>query len=496
MRTKLTLALLLALSTTAFADERGAERAFERAKRTDPELMVFFRDMPKGGDLHNHVSGAIYSDSMLDAAIAKGLFFDPATTRFSTDSTKVPAVRLLSDNKLLYQFLNAASMRGWKGGGQSGHDHFFDTFGIFGGAINAMSDEQILSEAIGRAKRQNLQYMELMASPAPDDAFAEYMKDIPPSADMAAALEVLKPRLAKALAATKVNLDRREGIGRLIGQSSLSGPFSTPGPITVKWIHSINRLASCDSFFANAALGIYLAANEPRVAAMNMVAPEDHPLSRTNFESQMRMIDFLWNNLGKPYLTLHGGELTTNISPPETMRDRIRKTIEVGHAKRIGHGVSIAWEDDLEGLFAKMRRESIAVEICLSSNASILGVSGAQHPLKLYREAGIPVFLNTDDEGVSRSTMTQEWIRGVREQGLGYKDLKEMARNSIEYSFLSGPSLFEGRNYNRLRPAFRNARNPNWIPDPTAQRFLNDSQKMRVQLQLERAFAQFESRYP
>jgi adenosine deaminase len=486
------LCLMVAISATAFADERGAERAFERAKRTDPELMQFFKGMPKGGDLHNHVSGAIYSDSMLDAAIEKGLYFDPATSRFGTDSSKVPAARLLSDNKLLYQFLNAASMRGWRGGGQTGHDHFFDTFGIFGGAINAMTEQQILIEAIGRAKRQNLQYMELMASPAPDDAYSEYMKELPSSVEMAAALEALKPRLAKVLAATKVNLDKRDTYGALIGQRTLSGPGEA---ITVRWIHSINRLASGDSFFANAALGIYLAANEPRVAAMNMVAPEDHPLSRTNFDAQMRMIDFLWKNLGKPNLTLHGGELTSAISPPETMRDRIRKTIEVGHARRIGHGVSIAWEDDLEGLFAKMRREGIAVEICLSSNASILGVSGAQHPLKLYRQAGIPVFLNTDDEGVSRSTFTLEWIRGVREQGLGYKDLKEMARNSIEYSFLAGQSLYEGRSFGKLVGAFRDVRQAGWKPDAAAQKLLDASEKMRVQVRLERAFVEFESRY-
>ncbi|MEZ0324926.1 MAG: adenosine deaminase [Fimbriimonas sp.] len=486
------LLLAIALAATAVADERGAIRAFEAAKRTDPELMAFFSRMPKGGDLHNHVSGAIYSDSMLDAAIAKGLFFDPATSRFGADSTKVPAIRLLSDNRLLYQFLNAASMRGWRGGGQSGHDHFFDTFGIFGGALDAMTEEQILAEAIGRAKLQNLQYMELMASPAPDDAFAAYMKELPSSADMAAALETLKPKLSVVLAATRINLDKREAIGALIGQRSLTGPEE---PITIRWIHSINRLAGPDSFFANAALGIYLAANEPRVVAMNMVAPEDHPLSRTQFESQMRMIDFLWKSLGKPNLTLHGGELTSAISPPEVMRDRIRKTIDIGHAKRIGHGVSIAWENDLDGLFANMRRDGIAVEICLSSNASILGVSGPQHPLKLYRRAGIPVFLNTDDEGVSRSTMTQEWIRGVREQDLSYLDLKEMARNSIEYSFLSGRSLYESHNYARILGPLKDATKPTWKPNPAVQRLLDASEKMRVQLRLEQAFANFERRY-
>ena len=34
--------------------------------------MLFLKHMPKGGDLHNHVSGAVYSDYMFDAAIKAG----------------------------------------------------------------------------------------------------------------------------------------------------------------------------------------------------------------------------------------------------------------------------------------------------------------------------------------------------------------------------------------------------------------------------------------
>jgi adenosine deaminase len=493
MRAAVAMGLLFAVLASAVADEKGAERAFNRARGTDPELMVFLKRMPKGGDLHNHASGAAYTDYMLDAAIKAGLYFDPATAQFGTDSSKVPAKNLLTNNALLYRFLNAASMRGWMGGGQSGHDHFFDTFGIFGGALNAVSESDFFTEVIGRAKSQNLQYMELMAGPAPSAAISEYMKDLPSSADMEKALAVLRARLPKLLEATKANLDLRDTYAARIGQRSYTGAGE---PITVRWIHSINRLAPADSFFANAAAGIYLAANEPRVAAMNMVAPEDHPLSRQNFDSQMRMIDFLWRNLGRPNLTLHGGELTPAISPPESMRDRIRKTIELGHARRIGHGVSIAWEENAEELLAKMRREGIAVEICLTSNMSILGVSREQHPFKLYRRAGVPVFLNTDDEGVSRSTMTLEWIRGIREQGLGYLDLKDMARNSIEYSFLPGRSLYDGRNYAHLVGPFKDARKPGWKPGAEAARMLGESQKMRVQLRLERAFVEFENRYP
>jgi hypothetical protein len=478
------------LCTGAWADELAAKRAFERAKRTEPELFLFLKHMPKGGDLHVHVSGAVYDDSMLDAAIKAGMTFDPATARFGTAPTKVPGTKLLDDNDLLYRFLDAASMRGWMGGGQSGHDHFFATFGIFGPALDAMENADIFAEVIGRARSQNEQYMELMGGVSPSDALGEYFKDLPSSGDMQRALAALRPRLEKLLAADSPYLDARDkSLAALLRVPSIHSPSA---PITVRYIWSCNRLASPDAFFAQAAAGIYLAAHEPRVVGMNIVAPEDHPKSRMYFDGEMRMIDFLWRNLGRPNLTLHAGELTPAISPVEPMRERIRKTIEIGHARRIGHGVSIAWEDDAEGLMAKMRREGIAVEICLTSNASILGVSRDEHPLRLYRAHGVPVFLNTDDEGVSRSTMTLEWARAVREQGMGYGDLKEMARNSIEYSFLPGVSLYEDRNYERLRAPFKDCRKPGWSPSAEEKTMLKRSEKMEVELRLERAFAAFE----
>jgi len=84
-----------------------------------------------------------------------------------------------------------------------------------------------------------------------------------------------------------------------------------------------------------------------------------------------------------------------------------------------------------------MAAKKIAVEINLTSNAVILGVKGTAHPLAAYRAAGVPVVLSTDDEGVSRSDMTNEYMRAVTEQGLRYRDLKAMALASITYSFLA-----------------------------------------------------------
>jgi hypothetical protein len=248
-----------------------------------------------------------------------------------------------------------------------------------------------------------------------------------------------------------------------------------------------------DAFFAQMACGMALQKNDPRIVAVNIAAPEDEGTARRDFDAQMRIIDFLWRRLGHPDLTLHAGELTLAISPVEDMRCRIRRTIEVGHARRIGHGVSVAWEDDLPGLLAEMRDRRIAVEICLTSNDGILGVKGADHPFNLYRSAGVPVTLNTDDEGVNRSNLTNEFVRAVEDYGLSYDEVKDLARNSLEYSFLPGVSLYIDGRYERLHPAFRDVRRLHWAPDERARALLRASEKLSEEVRLERALVAFEN---
>ncbi len=85
-----------------------------------------------------------------------------------------------------------------------------------------------------------------------------------------------------------------------------------------------------------------------------------------------------------------------------------------------------------------MAARDVMVEICLTSNAVILSVSDPQHPLREYMRAGVPVALATDDEGVARSDMTHEYLRGAEEQKLTYLELKKMARTSVEHAFRAG----------------------------------------------------------
>ena len=96
------------------------------------------------------------------------------------------------------------------------------------------------------------------------------------------------------------------------------------------------------------------------------------------------------------------------------------------------------YEEDPETLLKDMAARRVLVEINLTSNEDVLGVSGKNHPFPVYRKFGVPVALSTDDEGIERIDLTNEYVRAAESHDLSYADFKQLARNSLEYSFLSG----------------------------------------------------------
>jgi adenosine deaminase len=75
-----------------------------------------------------------------------------------------------------------------------------------------------------------------------------------------------------------------------------------------------------------------------------------------------------------------------------------------------------------------MAAKRVMVEINLTSNGVILGIKGKDHPFSLYRKFGVPMALSTDDEGVSRIDLTNEYVRAVESYYLSYADLKHLVR--------------------------------------------------------------------
>jgi adenosine deaminase len=153
-------------------------------------------------------------------------------------------------------------------------------------------------------------------------------------------------------------------------------------------------------------------------------------------------------------------------------------------------------EKDPIGLMREMAARNVLVEINLTSNDQILGVSGDDHPLPIYMKCGVPVAIATDDEGVARSDMTHEYLRAVEGYRLPYTELKRMTRQSIEHSFLPGESLWV-QTKGAFRPVAACAADAatEEKPTPGCERFLAANERAHEQWKLETAFARFEKRF-
>src|SRR5580698_991855 len=138
------LVLLSALAAAQTPEQKTA-RYLDSIRKQPSLLLAFLHDVPKGGDLHNHLSGAVYAEDLLDFAASDNFCVDRTTSQLIAppcDScqkyTSKPAIRCAYDDHVLYnQIIDAWSMRNWRPGDESGHDHFFAAFDKFGPASSS-----------------------------------------------------------------------------------------------------------------------------------------------------------------------------------------------------------------------------------------------------------------------------------------------------------------------------------------------------------------------
>ncbi len=479
--------------------EQRAARFFDALRLRPPERLAFLLEMPKGADLHNHLSGAVYAETFVQWAAANALCVNQTTFALAQppcDATaglsKVSAA--LTDATLFRQIIDSWSMRNWEKSGQNGHDHFFDTFGKFGLAGNGQMGA-MLAEVRARAARGHVSYMELMLTPDNGESTALGLQ-VGWNGDSESTLADLTAR-GIASAATQAKQNLRDAEAQKDTLLKCGTPQADPGcAVTVRYVWQVSRGSALGPVFAQMVTGFALANDtDSKFVALNLVQPEDGLSSMQNFGAQMQMLKFLRPRYPRAHLTLHAGELVPGIVPPDGLRFHIRDSIEVAGAERIGHGVDILHETAAIDLLTMMARRRVMVEICLTSNDGILGVRGRDHPLATYLRYGVPVSLSTDDEGVARSEMSMEYLKAANEQGLGYVQLKTMARTGLEYAFIAGASVWRDARKFSLVPACA-AHKPGQVkPSATCGQFLAASEKARLQWRLERDFTAFERRY-
>jgi adenosine deaminase len=486
------------------AEEKTAK--YMESVRHQPELLLpFLQQVPKGGDLHVHLSGAIYAESMIDWASENALCVDRSTSkliRAACDSCEPyknkPSVRCAYHDQILFdQLVDAWSMRNWHREEESGHDHFFSTFEKFDPALeNHIGDA--LAEVASRAAADHLQYVELMHTADGAQAATLGSKigwdggshdDFSKFRD-----QLLAGGMADVVASLRSRLDADEARKKEVLHCGTAQAAAGCG-VTMRYLYQVLRGLPREQVFAQILLGFELTKADPRFVGFNLVMPEDYYVPMHDFDLHMRIIEALHKFYPATHVSLHADELWMGLVPPEGLRFHIRESIERAGAERIGHGVAVMSEDDPIGLLWEMAKKNVLVEICLTSNDVILGVSGDLHPLPVYMKYGVPMALATDDEGVSRSDMTHEYLRAVETYGLSYADLKRMARESLEHSFIPGDSLWSEGPGERYVPPCEISLRGSGIPNSACKAALEHSERARVQWQLETAFVEFEKKF-
>lgn len=429
-----------AIALASISDTAITSARFSALRRDQTALRAFLQRMPKGGDLHVHLSGAVYAESLVRWAAEDKLCIrldDMSVVEPPCDegAGTMAAAKVLDNQAIYDRAVNAMSMRWFRPSAKmpSGHDQFFAAFDRFGGASWRRTAEMTI-EKLARYEAEGVQYAELMVTFADRQQRQAMVAAMGNERDFAAALAKIKANGFDAAVAT-ARAQVAAVIAKVGGLRKCDAAPAPPGcQVRFRYIAQVNRNGAWADVFVQTAVAAELARTEPWVVGLNFVSPEDWRVARENYADHMRMIGFLAK--GVP-VALHAGELWLGLVPPEDLSFHIRQAVEVAGARRIGHGVSLSFEPNMDALLAEMRAGNVAIEINLTSNDLALGVRGRSHPLPAYLKARVPAVLSTDDAGVSRIDLTNEYLRAARDYGLGYRRLKAIARNALIYSFLT-----------------------------------------------------------
>ncbi|SDY98943.1 adenosine deaminase [Amycolatopsis xylanica] len=489
--------LVMAVPATAspLSSEDRISARLDTLRQSPDGLARFLRAFPKGGDLHNHLSGAVSTESLIRYAVSDGLCIDKTTLAASyppCTATQRPAADTNTDKGFYSAVLRAWSMEGFDlHGPESGHDHFFATFGKFGAATDRHKGD-MLAEVAEIAQRQNQFYLETLIS-RQGAAVRALAASVGFNADFAVMRQKMLDggAMAKVVAASKADTDAdyaQFNAALKCGTPSASRACVFP----IRYDYQVGRATNPEIVFANLLLGFELGQVDGRYVGVNLVQPEDDPIALRDYHLHMTMVGFLHQLYPKTRITLHAGELTPDLVPPADILFHIREAVEIAGAERIGHGVDVRHETNAAQLAREMADRHVLVETPLTSNAQILEVSGPEHPMRWYQRFGVPIGLATDDPGVSRSDITADYVRAVTEQHQTYRQLKQISRASLDHGFIQGASLWRGPDDFRPVAACAGSVLGGANPSQRCKQLLHDSPKAAAEWAQEAAFRAFE----
>lgn len=484
------------LDASASREEQVAQQ-FEILRQNPEELRAFFLDMPKGGDIHNHLTGAVYAEDLIDQAALGDLCVSldnyTVSANYCDTNNSVPVENAYTDSKLYGHIIDAWSMRDSElldEESESQREHFFNTFGNFGGATGNTS--ALLAYLRSSAYRENVTYLEIMTGAG--SAAANLGSTVGWNDNLSVFYGKLVDNGLYSISQSLNDYINDTDRGSLSILENAGDPGSN---VSVRFILSGTRTMTKERVFGQLAAAFDAVNKSSLAVGVTLLAAEDNWRSREDYSQQMRMVEFLHSVYPNVSIALHAGELTLGLVKTDDLRFHIKEAVEVAHALRIGHGVDIMWEQDSENTLKEMAENKVAIEIMPVSNRVILGVAGEDHPFPVYFEHGVPVVLASDDAGVLRTDLSEQFVVVASDYPqIKYQDFKKFVRNSIEFSFLDGRGIWSSKgDYATLVPECSGSIPGSENPDEKCKAFLDENEKARIEWKLEGDLASFEKKY-
>ncbi|WP_295681038.1 adenosine deaminase [uncultured Nevskia sp.] len=417
---------LLAIGTLFGSATQAADSWFEKfkAEATPDQLYRFLYALPKGGDLHNHLSGGVRSEWMWDAAIAQGEHGYSYYTKVRINNCAGYGTNEYGQHPYLLLFVNMqassykeldacqkseykrlqdltpAEKTAWLDSirldrDYEGRNEFFGHWARLNDLWrNPYVTADILYRDMQAFGKEGVVYLELQ------DAPLGYIKPDGSAFPPDEMLDIIRKRLAASDAkATGVEVRFQSTVLRFAGDAEDQLKALYP--------------------FTDQHRDLYV--------GINLVGREDndkgYPLRFLPTFRELR------KHYPDVHLSIHAGEV-------DEPNEHIRDTLLLG-AERIGHGVNLISDPET---MLRMRNGPYMVEINLISNLLLEYVQNfQQHPFPEYLRTGIPVALSTDDRGMWDSNMTDEYFVAVREFNLSWEEIVQLGRNSLKYSFVQEP---------------------------------------------------------
>ncbi len=166
----------------------------------------------------------------------------------------------------------------------------------------------------------------------------------------------------------------------------------------------------------------------PRITGFDLAGQEDDN-DPVQFKEIFMPLHYHFMNI-----TIHAGEMAAE--------DKIWQALYDLHARRVGHGLKLIHN---RKMMDYVRDYKIAIEMCPSSNIQTnkfrsygRDKEGGVYPLQEYMQHGITVTINTDNRGISDTTMSNEYLEAARltEGGLSKWEILRLVKNGFKAAFL------------------------------------------------------------